>query len=126
MMPTLRSTGEGVDGLKLVKEWRNEDIQTQAAPFTIRTYILLPSGFLGLFWHAPAESARWAISSVAAETYTMERPSATSSALLVLARLIGLAANPAYHRYLLEETVPGVVCRAHADGGATHAAKSLA
>ena len=32
---------------KLVKEWRNEDIQTQARHY-IRTYILLPSGFLGL------------------------------------------------------------------------------
>ena len=32
---------------KLVKGWRNEDIHAQARHY-VRTYILLPSGFLGL------------------------------------------------------------------------------
>ena len=32
---------------KLVKEWRTEDIRTQARHY-VKTYILLPSGFLGL------------------------------------------------------------------------------
>ena len=88
---------------KLVKEWRNEDIQTQARHY-IRTYILLPSGFLGLICMLGGIGTL-GYQLVAAETYTWTT-FATSSALLVLGGLIGWLQSR-YHRYLLE-TFPGV------------------
>lgn len=88
---------------KLVKEWRSGDIQTQARHY-VKTYILLPSGFLGLicmlggigtlgYQLAASDSYTWT-------TFT------TSSALLMLGGLCGWL-QTRYHRYLFE-TVPEV------------------
>ena len=88
---------------KLVKEWRNEDIQTQARHY-IRTYILLPSGFLGLICMLGGIGTL-GYQLVTSETYTWTTFT-TSSALLVLGGLIGWL-QTRYHRYLLE-TVPSV------------------
>jgi hypothetical protein len=88
---------------KLVKEWRNEDIQTQARHY-IRTYILLPSGFVGLICMLGGMGAL-GYQLVASETYSWAT-FAMSSALLVLGGVFGWL-QTRYHRYLLE-TVPGV------------------
>ena len=88
---------------KLVKEWRNEDIQTQARHY-VRTYILLPSGFLGLICMLGGIGTL-GYQLVTSETYTWTTFT-TSSALIVLGGVIGWL-QTRYHRYLLE-TVPSV------------------
>ena len=88
---------------KLVKEWRSEDIQTQARHY-VRTYILLPSGFLGLICMLGGMGAL-GYQLIATQAYTWTTFT-TSSALLVLGGLCGWL-QTRYHRYLLE-TVPGV------------------
>jgi hypothetical protein len=88
---------------KLVKEWRNEDIRTQARHY-VRTYILLPSGFLGLICMLGGMGAL-GYQLIASETYTWQTFT-TSSALLVLGAIFGWL-QTRYHRYLLD-TAPGV------------------
>ena len=88
---------------KLVKEWRNEDIQTQARHY-VRTYILLPSGFLGLICMLGGMGTL-GYQLVASGTYTWTT-FATSSALLVMGGICGWL-QTRYHRYLFEK-VPGV------------------
>lgn len=88
---------------KLVKEWRSEDIQTQARHY-IRTYILLPSGFLGLMCMLGGIGSL-GYQLIASGTYSWTTFTA-SSALIVLGGLCGWL-QTRYHRYLLE-TVPAV------------------
>ena len=88
---------------KLVKEWRSEDIQTQARHY-IRTYILLPSGFLGLVCMLGGVGTL-GYQLIASGTYTWTTFT-ISSALLVLGGLCGWL-QTRYHRFLLE-TVPEV------------------
>ena len=88
---------------KLVKEWRSGDIQTQARHY-VKTYILLPSGFLGLICMLGGIGTLGyqliASASYSVMTFT------TSSALLVLGAFCGWL-QTRYHRYLFE-TVPEV------------------
>jgi hypothetical protein len=88
---------------KLVKGWRNEDIHAQARHY-VRTYILLPSGFLGLMC-VLGGIGTLGYQLIASTTYTM-MTFMTSSALLLLGGLCGWL-QTRYHRYLLE-TVPDV------------------
>ncbi|HKT36323.1 MAG TPA: hypothetical protein VJR03_15970 [Nitrospira sp.] len=88
---------------KLVKEWRSEDIQTQARHY-VRTYILLPSGFLGLICMLGGMGSL-GYQLIGSQTYTWTT-FATSSALLALGGVCGWL-QTRYHRYLLE-TVPEV------------------
>ena len=88
---------------KLVKEWRSADIQTQARHY-VKTYILLPAGFLGLLCMLGG-IGMLGYQLVASKTYTWTTFTA-SSALLLLGGLCGWL-QTRYHRYLLE-TVPGV------------------
>jgi hypothetical protein len=88
---------------KLVKEWRSGDIQTQARHY-VKTYILLPSGFLGLICMLGGIGTL-GYQLVASDTYTV-RTFTTSSALLVLGGFCGWL-QTRYHRYLFE-TVPEV------------------
>ena len=88
---------------KLVKEWRSEDIQTQARHY-VRTYILLPSGFLGLICILGGMGSL-GYQLIGSQTYTWTT-FATSSALLALGGVCGWL-QTRYHRYLLE-TVPEV------------------
>jgi hypothetical protein len=88
---------------KLVKGWRNEDIHTQARHY-VRTYILLPSGFLGLIC-VLGGIGTLGYQLVASSTYTVAT-FMTSSALLLLGAFCGWI-QTRYHRYLLA-TVPDV------------------
>jgi hypothetical protein len=88
---------------KLVKEWRSDDIRTQARHY-IKTYILLPSGFLGLLCMLGGMGAL-GYQLIASGTYSMAT-FVTSSALLLLGGLCGWV-QTRYHRYLFD-TVPGV------------------
>ena len=88
---------------KLVKEWRSEDIRTQARHY-IRTYILLPSGFLGLVCMLGGIGTL-GYQLAASGTYTWTTFSASTS-LLLLGGLCGWL-QTRYHRYLFE-TVPEV------------------
>lgn len=88
---------------KLVKEWRNEDIQTQARHY-VRTYVLLPSGFLGLICMLGGMGAL-GYQLIASESYTWSTFTA-SSVLLFLGGFCGWL-QTRYHRYLLD-TVPEV------------------
>ena len=88
---------------KLVKEWRGEDIRTQARHY-IKTYILLPSGFLGLLCMLGGVGAL-GYQLIASGTYTAAT-FVTSSVLLLLGGFCGWI-QTRYHRYLLD-TVPGV------------------
>ena len=88
---------------KLVKEWRTEDIRTQARHY-VKTYILLPSGFLGLLCMLGGIGTL-GYQLIASETYTWTTFT-TSSALLLLGGLCGWL-QTRYHRYLFE-TAPGV------------------
>lgn len=88
---------------KLVKEWRSEDIRTQARQY-VKTYILLPSGFLGLVCMLGGIGTL-GYQLIASDTYTWTTFT-TSSALLLLGGLCGWL-QTRYHRYLFE-TVPGV------------------
>lgn len=88
---------------KLVKEWRSEDIRTQARHY-IRTYILLPSGVLGLVCMLGGIGTL-GYQLVASGTYTWTTFS-TSTSLLLLGGLCGWL-QTRYHRYLFD-TVPEV------------------
>lgn len=88
---------------KLVKEWRSEDIRTQARHY-VKTYILLPSGFLGLLCMLGGIGTL-GYQLVASDTYTVAT-FMTSCGLLLLGGLCGWL-QTRYHRYLFE-TVPGV------------------
>lgn len=88
---------------KLVKEWRGEDIRTQARHY-VKTYILLPSGFLGLLCMLGGMGAL-GYQLIASGTYT-GTTFITSVALLLLGGLCGWL-QTRYHRYLFE-TVPNV------------------
>src|SRR5215217_2617352 len=87
---------------KLVKGWREQDIHTQARHY-VRTYILLPSGFMGLICMLGGIGTL-GYQLIASGTYTMATFT-TSSALLLLGGLCGWI-QTRYHRYLFE-TVPG-------------------
>src|SRR5689334_457940 len=88
---------------KLVKEWRSEDIRTQARHY-IRTYILLPSGFLGLVCMVGGIGT---LGHQLAASGTSTRTTASARTSLLL--LVGLCGwlQTRYHRYLFE-TVPEV------------------
>src|SRR5689334_16240296 len=88
---------------KLVKEWRSEDIRTQARHY-VRTYILLPSGFLGLVCMLGGIGTL-GYQLVASGTYTWKTFN-VSTALLLFGGLCGWV-QTRYHRYLFD-TVPGV------------------
>jgi hypothetical protein len=88
---------------KLVRGWRNEDIHSQARHY-VRTYILLPSGFLGLICMLGGIGAL-GYQLFASSTYTWTTFT-TSSALLLLGGACGWV-QTRYHRYLFE-TVPEV------------------
>jgi hypothetical protein len=88
---------------KLVKGWRNEDIHTQARHY-VRTYILLPSGFMGLICMLGGIGTL-AYQFIASSTYTWTT-FVTSSVLLLVGGLCGWI-QTRYHRYLFA-TVPAV------------------
>ena len=88
---------------KLVKEWRSDDIRTQARHY-IRTYMLLPSGVLGLVCMLGGFGTL-GYQLIASGTYTWKTFN-ISTALLLLGAGCGWA-QTRYHRYLLE-TVPDV------------------
>jgi hypothetical protein len=88
---------------KLVKGWRNEDIHVQARHY-VRTYILLPSGFLGLIC-VLGGIGMLGYQLIASNTYTVTT-FMTSSALLLVGGLCGWI-QTRYHRYLFA-TVPEV------------------
>lgn len=88
---------------KLVTVWRDEDIQTQARLY-VRSYILFPSGLLGLVCMVGGIGSL-GYQLVASSTYTWTT-FLSSSALLLLGGLCGWA-QTRYHRYLLA-TVPEV------------------
>jgi hypothetical protein len=88
---------------KLVKEWRSEDIRTQARHY-VRTYILLPSGFLGLVCMLGGIGTL-GYQVIAGGTYTWKTFN-LSTGLLLLGGLCGWV-QTRYHRYLFD-TVPGV------------------
>jgi hypothetical protein len=88
---------------KLVKGWRDEDIKTQARHY-VRTYILLPSGLLGLVCMLGGIGTL-GYQLIASSTYTWTTFT-TSSGLLLIGGLCGWV-QTRYHRYLFE-TVPAV------------------
>jgi hypothetical protein len=88
---------------KLVTVWREQDIQTQARQY-IRSYILFPSGLLGLVCMVGGIGSL-GYQFIASSTYTWMTFVASSS-LLLLGGLCGWA-QTRYHRYLLA-TVPEV------------------
>jgi hypothetical protein len=88
---------------KLVKEWRSGDIQTQARHY-VKTYILLPSGFLGLICMLGGIGTL-GYQLIASASYTVTTFTISSS-LLALGGFCGWL-QTRYHRYLFE-TVPEV------------------
>jgi hypothetical protein len=88
---------------KLVKGWRDDEIHTQARHY-VKTYILLPSGFMGLICMLGGIGTL-GYQLLASNTYTVATFMA-SSVLLLLGGLCGWI-QTRYHRYLFE-TVPGV------------------
>jgi hypothetical protein len=88
---------------KLVTVWRKDEIHTQARQY-VRSYILVPSGMLGLICMLGAVGGL-GYQLVAASSYTWATFVA-SSGLLLVGGLCGVA-QTTYHRYLLE-TVPEV------------------
>lgn len=88
---------------KLVKEWRNDDIHTQARHY-VKTYIMLPAGFLGLVCMLGAIGTL-GYQLISSGTYT-SATFMTSTALLLIGGLCGWV-QTRYHRYLLQ-TVPDV------------------
>src|SRR5262245_24490964 len=88
---------------KLVKGWREEDIQTQARHY-IKTYILLPSGFLGLICLLGGIGTL-GYQLIGSNSYTWTTFT-TSSCLLLIGGLCGWI-QTRYHRYLFK-TVPAV------------------
>jgi len=93
---------EGGDRVpKLVSRWRKEEIEVQAKHY-VRSYILFPSGLLGLVCMLGGLGGL-AYQFVASSSYTWTTFLA-SSGLLVVGGLCGVA-QTIYHRYLLK-TVP--------------------
>ncbi len=88
---------------KLVTRWRDEEIRTQAKHY-VRSYILFPSGLLGLVCMVAGVGAL-GYQLIASNSYTWTTFT-TSSGLLLLGGALGWA-QTRYHRYLLE-TVPHV------------------
>ena len=88
---------------KLVTVWREQDIQAQARQY-VRSYILFPSGLLGLVCMIGGLGAL-GYQLVASNTYSWTT-FMTSSGLLLMGALCGWA-QTRYHRYLLA-TVPDV------------------
>ncbi len=88
---------------KLVTVWREEEIQTQARQY-VRSYILFPSGLMGLVCMVGGLGSL-AYQLLASSTYTWTT-FLTSSGLIVLGACCGWA-QTRYHRYLLA-TVPEV------------------
>ncbi|BFU97111.1 MAG: conserved membrane protein of unknown function [Nitrospira sp.] len=88
---------------KLVTVWRKDDIVSQAKHY-VRSYILLPSGILGLVCMLGGIGGL-GYQFVTGESYTWNT-FVVSSGLLVLGGLCG-AAQTLYHRHLLS-TVPEV------------------
>jgi len=82
---------------KLVTRWREEDIHQQAKQY-VRSYILFPSGVLGLICMLGGIGGL-GYQLVAGSTYTWTTFT-TSSALLLLGGIIGWV-QTRYHRYLL-------------------------
>jgi hypothetical protein len=88
---------------KLVTVWREEDVLTQAKHY-VRSYILFPSGILGLICMIGGVGGL-GYQFIASDTYTWGTFTA-SSGLLLLGVACGWV-QTRYHRYLLE-TVPHV------------------
>jgi hypothetical protein len=88
---------------KLVTIWRGQDIQEQARHY-VRSYILFPSGILGLVCMVGGVGSL-GYQLLASGSYTWATFT-TSSGLLLMGVLCG-AAQTRYHRYLLA-TVPEV------------------
>ncbi len=88
---------------KLVTVWREQDIQAQARHY-VRSYILFPSGLLGLVCMIGGLGSL-GYQLVASSTYTWTTFT-VSSALLLVGALCGWV-QTRYHRYLLA-TVPEV------------------
>lgn len=88
---------------KLVTMWRSEEIQQQARQY-IRSYILFPSGLLGLLCMVGGLGGL-GYQLIETNTYTWTT-FAASSGLLLIGGLCGVA-QTLYHRYLLR-TVPEV------------------
>ncbi|MDF0644084.1 MAG: hypothetical protein P0111_08635 [Nitrospira sp.] len=88
---------------KLVTVWRKDDIVSQAKHY-VRSYILLPSGILGLVCMLGGIGGL-GYQLVTGESYTW-KTFVVSSGLLVVGGLCG-AAQTLYHRHLLS-TVPEV------------------
>ncbi|WP_455388917.1 hypothetical protein [Petrachloros mirabilis] len=88
---------------KLVTVWRQHDIQTQARQY-VRSYILFPSGLLGLVCMIGGIGSL-GYQLIASSTYTWVT-FLTSSGLLLIGGLCGWA-QTRYHRYLFA-TVPEV------------------
>lgn len=86
---------------KLVTVWRKDEIHAQARQY-VRSYILVPSGMLGLVCMLGAVGGL-GYQLVASSSYTWAT-FLTSSGLLLAGGLCGMA-QTTYHRYLLE-TVP--------------------
>jgi hypothetical protein len=88
---------------KLVTRWRQVDIETQAKHY-VRSYILFPSGMLGLVCMLGGLGGL-GYQLIASGSYTWTT-FLVSSGLLLLGGLCGVA-QTIYHRYLLK-TVPEV------------------
>jgi len=88
---------------KLVTVWREQDIQSQARQY-VRSYILFPSGLLGLVCMVGGIGSL-GYQLIASSTYTWVTFMA-SSGLLLIGGLCGWA-QTRYHRYLFA-TVPEV------------------
>lgn len=88
---------------KLVTTWREQDIQTQARHY-VRSYILFPSGLLGMVCMLGGIGSL-GYQLIASSTYTWVTFMA-SSGLLLIGGILG-AMQTKYHRYLLA-TVPEV------------------
>lgn len=86
---------------KLVSRWRKEEIGVQAEQY-VRSYILFPSGMLGLVCMLGGLGGL-GYQVVASSSYTW-RTFLASSGLLLVGGLCGVA-QTLYHRYLLK-TVP--------------------
>ena len=97
------TTHRSVSVAKLVTMWRNEEIQNQARQY-VRSYILFPSGLLGLICMLGGLGGL-GYQLMAMSTYTWTTFLA-SSGLLLIGGLCGVA-QTLYHRYLLK-TVPEV------------------
>ncbi len=88
---------------KLVTVWREQDIQSQARQY-VRSYILFPSGFLGMLCMLGGVGFL-AYQLIASSTYTWVT-FMTGMGLLLIGGLLGWG-QTSYHRYILD-TMPEV------------------